>query len=166
VDTGRLDTGRLDTGRLDTGRLDTRRLDTGRLDTGRLDTGRLDTGRLDTGRLDTGRLDTGRLDTGRLVTWVVVGVRRSGRLDTGPRTTTPGWVDTACWTPTGQPPAMAVVSAVPTSATMSDAGCRLDAPPGRRRLGGQQPGQLSSMGSEGHHAAMDGLATAATVGCR
>jgi hypothetical protein len=36
------------------------------------------------------------------------------------------------------------------------AGCRQDAPPGRRGLGEQQPGPLGSKNSEGTHAATDG----------
>jgi hypothetical protein len=43
---------------------------------------------------------------------------------------------------------------------------RLDAPPGRRRLGEQQPGPLSRRDAGGTHAGTDGSGPAATVSCR
>jgi hypothetical protein len=58
------------------------------------------------------------------------------------------------------------VLAVSTTATTPDAGCPLAAPPGRRRLGEQQPGLLSSTDDEGIMLLWTGLATAATVNCR
>jgi hypothetical protein len=70
-------------------------------------------------------------------------------------------VDTTWWTRTGD----RRCGWRPGIADRGDDTRRLDAPPGRRRLGEQQPRQLSSKDFEGIMLLRTGLATAATVGC-
>jgi hypothetical protein len=66
-----------------------------------------------------------------------------------------GWVDTACWTPATV--AVACLLAGWTTRRRPTARDRLDAPPGKRRLGEQPPGPRSRKDAEGtHHAATDG----------
>ena len=82
-----------------------------------------------------GRLDTGRLDS------------RIPDADTG-------WVDTACWTPATD--AVAACWQCRPRRPRPTSRYRLDAAPGRRRLGEHQPGPLSGKDAEGTHAAING----------
>jgi hypothetical protein len=118
----------------------------------------MDSRRLDAGRVDSRRPTAGR--SGRRPQ--VTGHRTAGQPDPGRRNRTGGHrvLDTgdrrpwlACWQGRSRRPR-------PTSRS------RLDAPPGRRRLGEQQPGPLSSTDADGTQAATDGSGPAATVSCR
>ena len=101
--------------------------------------------------VDTRGLDAGRVDS-----------RRAGQPDPG-RPQMGGWTPHAGHRPATD--AMAGVLAVSTTAT-PDAGCRLEALPGRCRLGEQQPQDSSAARStRGTMLLRTGLATAATVSC-
>jgi hypothetical protein len=92
------------------------------------------------GRVRTEGVDTGRLDTGRLASRIPDAEPDGWTPHAGHRRPTP-WL--ACWQFRSR-------RRCPT------AGCRHEAPPGRRRLGEQQPGPLGSKDSEGTYAATDG----------
>jgi hypothetical protein len=76
-----------------------------------------------------------------------------------------GWVDTAGWTHRRPTPWRACWQGRPRR-RRSSARDRLDAPPGRRRLGEHQPGPLGSKDAGAPTLPPTGLATAATVSCR
>jgi hypothetical protein len=125
---------------------------------GRVRTDGADTRRLDTGWGGSGRLDAGRVDSRRPTAGLsgrrppVTGHRTAGQPDPG-RPKPDGWTPHAghrrptpwrgCWQ--GRPRRRRLSSRY-----------RLNAPPGIRRLGEQQPGPLHSKDSEGTHAATDG----------
>jgi hypothetical protein len=119
------------------------------------------------GHPDSWTLDGGQQPAERRTLWTTTPGDRTAvvdMLDSRIPDADSGWVDTACghWRPT---PWLACWPCRPRRPRLSSR-YRLDAPPGRRRLGEQPPGPLSGTDAEGTTLPRMGLATAATVSRR